>query len=211
MHISDDQQRLTITHVISEHCKDRAQCPSTKRLACAYLHNVLKTCWLIFQSQKVAQCAMQALCEKHNIPTAFYKSFTEVQPAHDYIRKKGTPIVIKASGLAAGKGVIIAHTEQEACDAASSMLSGDAFGAAGSTIVIEEFLEGEEASYFALIDGPTVLGLTSAQDHKAAHDGDTGPNTGGMGAYSPAPVVTPAIEQQACSASTGRGLCHSAA
>jgi phosphoribosylamine---glycine ligase len=138
----------------------------------------------------------QGLCKKHGIPTAFYEAFTEAEPAQAYIRNHGAPIVVKASGLAAGKGVIVAVTEQDACDAVEDMLSGKAFGEAGKSVVIEEFLEGEEASFFALIDGADVLGLTSAQDHKAAWDGDKGPNTGGMGAYSPAPVVTPEIEAQ---------------
>ena len=142
--------------------------------------------------------AVQDLCKKHDIPTAFYEAFTEAAPAHDYIREHGAPIVVKASGLAAGKGVILANTESEACAAVDDMLSGASFGAAGSTVIIEEYLDGEEASYFALVNGSDVLGLASAQDHKRAYEGDTGPNTGGMGAYSPAPVVTPEIEAQVC-------------
>lgn len=139
---------------------------------------------------------MQNLCQKYGIPTASYGVFTEAGPAHDFIRKTGAPIVVKASGLAAGKGVIVARTEGEACAAVSDMLSGSAFGGAGKAVVVEELLQGEEASFFALIDGSNVVGLSSAQDHKAAYDGDLGPNTGGMGAYSPAPVVTPEVEAQ---------------
>lgn len=139
---------------------------------------------------------MKDICKKYGIPTAFYEKFTESEAAKAYVRRHGAPIVVKASGLAAGKGVIVAATEREACDAIDSMLTRGAFGAAGSEIVVEEFLEGEEASFFALIDGRDVVALASAQDHKAAFDGDVGPNTGGMGAYSPAPVFTPEIEAQ---------------
>ena len=139
---------------------------------------------------------MQDLCKKYGIPTAFYESFAEVEPALDYVRARGAPIVVKASGLAAGKGVIVADTVEVACSAVRDILDGGRFGAAGSEVVIEEFLEGEEASYFALLDGTDVVGLASAQDHKRAFDGDAGPNTGGMGAYTPAPVMTAAIERQ---------------
>lgn len=133
---------------------------------------------------------------RHSIPTAAYDVFTEVEPAADYIRHMGAPIVVKADGLAAGKGVILAQTEQEAIDAATDMLAGNAFGQAGSRVVIEEFLTGEEASFICMVDGDNILPMASSQDHKAAHDGDTGPNTGGMGAYSPAPVVTPEIHDR---------------
>ena len=133
---------------------------------------------------------MKDLCAKYGIPTAGYGRFTEVNAAKDFIRRKGAPIVVKADGLAAGKGVIIAETVAEAEAAVDSMLTGGQFGEAGEEVVIEEFLEGEEASFFALVDGDTALPLASAQDHKRAFDGDKGPNTGGMGAYSPAPVVT---------------------
>jgi len=130
---------------------------------------------------------------RHAIPTAAYGTFTDVDAAAAYIRQQGAPIVVKADGLAAGKGVILAQTEDEAIGAVRDMLAGDAFGSAGRRVVIEEFLTGEEASFIVMVDGEQVLALASSQDHKAAGDGDTGPNTGGMGAYSPAPVVTPAI------------------
>jgi phosphoribosylamine--glycine ligase len=131
---------------------------------------------------------------RHNIPTGRYQNFTELGPALDYIREQGAPIVIKADGLAAGKGVIVAHTLEEAEQAATDMLEGGSFGAAGARIVVEEFLDGEEASFIVITDGETILPLATSQDHKARDEGDTGPNTGGMGAYSPAPVVTPEIE-----------------
>ena len=130
---------------------------------------------------------------RHGIPTAFYSVFTEVEPALAYIRDKGAPIVVKADGLAAGKGVIVAMTVQEAEDAVTDMLSGNAFGDAGARVVIEEFLDGEEASFISMVDGKTALPMATSQDHKRVGDGDTGPNTGGMGAYSPAPVVTPDV------------------
>jgi phosphoribosylamine---glycine ligase len=137
------------------------------------------------------------LMKKYQVPTAAYEVFTDVEPAVSFIDRLGVPIVIKADGLAAGKGVIIAQTRDEAVAAVTDMLSGNAFGAAGSRVVIEEFLYGEEASFLAFTDGRNIIPLASAQDHKAVFDGDTGPNTGGMGAYSPAPVVTPAIHDQA--------------
>jgi phosphoribosylamine--glycine ligase len=137
------------------------------------------------------------LMKKYRIPTAAYEVFTEVEPAVAFIDRVGVPIVIKADGLAAGKGVIIAQTREEAAAAVTDMLSGNAFGAAGSRVVIEEFLRGEEASFLAFTDGKNIIPLASAQDHKAVYDGDQGPNTGGMGAYSPAPVVTPAIHAKA--------------
>ncbi|RUO63820.1 phosphoribosylamine--glycine ligase [Pseudidiomarina planktonica] len=127
---------------------------------------------------------------RHNIPTAAYATFTAVDDAKAYVREQGTPIVIKADGLAAGKGVIIAESEQQANDAIDDMLSGNKFGDAGSRVVIEEFLVGEEASFIVMVDGKTALPFASSQDHKARDNGDKGPNTGGMGAYSPAPVVT---------------------
>ncbi|MDO9079892.1 MAG: phosphoribosylamine--glycine ligase [Desulfuromonadales bacterium] len=135
------------------------------------------------------------LMANYGIPTAAYEVFTEIEPALAFIRQLGTPIVIKADGLAAGKGVIIAQTFAEAEATVHDMLGGNAFGAAGSRVVIEEFLRGEEASFLALTDGRKIVPLASAQDHKAIFDGDLGPNTGGMGAYSPAPVVTAAIHQ----------------
>ena len=133
---------------------------------------------------------------KYNIPTAAYGVFTEIPPAKEYIKKMGAPIVIKADGLAAGKGVIIAETEQEAINAVNDMLAGNKFGDAGSRVVIEEFLVGEEASFIVIADGKNVLPMVTSQDHKAKNDGDTGPNTGGMGAYTPAPVVNREIHDR---------------
>ena len=133
---------------------------------------------------------------RHNIPTAEYRNFTEVEPALGYVRERGAPIVIKADGLAAGKGVVVARSLDEGESAVRDMLSGNRFGAAGSRIVIEEYLDGEEASFIVITDGSNVLPLATSQDHKARDEGDTGPNTGGMGAYSPAPVVTPDIERR---------------
>jgi len=133
---------------------------------------------------------------KHNIPTAAYDVFTEIEPAHAYLDKVGAPIVIKADGLAAGKGVILADTIEEAKEAVSDMLAGNKFGDAGSRVVIEEFLVGEEASFIVMADGKHILPMATSQDHKARNNGDTGPNTGGMGAYTPAPVVTPEIHDR---------------
>lgn len=133
---------------------------------------------------------------RHRIPTAAYETFSELQPALAYIREQGAPIVIKADGLAAGKGVIVAQSLGEAETAATDMLAGAKFGAAGARIVVEEYLQGEEASFIVITDGKNVLPLATSQDHKARDEGDTGPNTGGMGAYSPAPVVTPAMQQK---------------
>jgi phosphoribosylamine--glycine ligase len=139
---------------------------------------------------------MKDIAAKYGIPTAAYARFRSGAEAKAYVAGRGAPIVIKADGLAAGKGVTIAATIAEAEAAIDEALVGGRFGAAGQEIVIEEFMAGEEASYFALVDGETVVPLGAAQDHKAVGDGDTGPNTGGMGAYSPAPVVTPALEQR---------------
>ena len=133
---------------------------------------------------------------RQQIPTAEYQNFTEVEPALAYLREKGAPIVIKADGLAAGKGVIVAMELAEAEAAVQDMLAGNAFGDAGHRIVIEEFLDGEEASFIVMVDGDNVLPMATSQDHKRVGDGDTGPNTGGMGAYSPAPVVTDEIHQR---------------
>jgi len=133
---------------------------------------------------------------RHDIPTAFYQNFTEVEPALAYIDKIGAPIVVKADGLAAGKGVIVAETVEQAKDAVKDMLSGNAFGDAGCRVVIEEFLAGEEASFIVMVDGKNVVPMATSQDHKRVGDGDTGPNTGGMGAYSPAPVVTPEVNDR---------------
>ena len=133
---------------------------------------------------------------RHNIPTAEYQNFTEVEPALAYLHEKGVPIVIKADGLAAGKGVIVAMTMHEAEEAVKDMLSGNAFGDAGSRVVIEEFLDGEEASFIVMVDGKNVEPMATSQDYKRVGEGDKGLNTGGMGAYSPAPVVTPEIHQR---------------
>ncbi len=133
---------------------------------------------------------------RHAIPTADYQNFTEVEPALAYLREKGAPIVIKADGLAAGKGVIVAMTLAEAEDAVRDMLFGNAFGDAGARVVIEEFLDGEEASFIVMVDGENVLPMATSQDHKRVGDGDSGPNTGGMGAYSPAPVVTAEVHNR---------------
>ncbi|TRX00726.1 phosphoribosylamine--glycine ligase [Candidatus Methylobacter oryzae] len=133
---------------------------------------------------------------RHNIPTAKYQSFTEKQQAIAYIKQQGAPIVVKADGLAAGKGVIVAQSEQEAIAAVEDMLSGNVFGEAGNRVVIEEFLSGEEASFIVIADGKYALPMATSQDHKARDNGDQGPNTGGMGAYSPAPVVTPEIHDK---------------
>jgi phosphoribosylamine--glycine ligase len=135
---------------------------------------------------------MKDLCAKYEIPTAKYRRFTEAGAAKAYIRQEGAPIVVKADGLAAGKGVTVAMTVAEAEAAVDAAMEGDAFGTAGRELVIEECLDGEEASFFALVDGETALPLATAQDHKRVGDGDTGPNTGGMGAYSPAPVLSEA-------------------
>ena len=133
---------------------------------------------------------------RHQIPTADYQNFTDIEPALAYLKQKGAPIVVKADGLAAGKGVIVAMTEQEAEDAVRDMLAGNAFGEAGHRVVIEEFLDGEEASFIVMVDGKNVLPMATSQDHKRVGNADTGPNTGGMGAYSPAPVVTQDIHDR---------------
>jgi phosphoribosylamine--glycine ligase len=135
----------------------------------------------------------KAFMHRHHIPTAEYQTFSDTAAAHGYIAQKGAPIVIKADGLAAGKGVVVAMTEQEAHDAVDMMLSDNKLGDAGARIVVEEFLAGEEASFIVMVDGKNILPLATSQDHKRLQDGDRGPNTGGMGAYSPAPIVTPAL------------------
>ena len=137
------------------------------------------------------------LMKKYGIPTARYEVFTAAEPARAYIRQEGAPIVVKADGLAAGKGVIVAMTEQEALDAVDAIMEDHSFGDAGARIVIEEFMEGEEASLLAFTDGTTIRPMISAQDHKRAYDGDRGPNTGGMGTYAPAPVMTPEMTERA--------------
>ncbi|MGZ8136542.1 MAG: phosphoribosylamine--glycine ligase, partial [Methylococcaceae bacterium] len=133
---------------------------------------------------------------RHHIPTAAYQSFTDKDLAIAYIKQQGAPIVVKADGLAAGKGVIVAQTEQEAINAVEDMLAGNAFGEAGHRVVVEEFLTGEEASFIVIADGKHALPMATSQDHKARDNGDKGPNTGGMGAYSPAPVVTPDVHER---------------
>ena len=133
---------------------------------------------------------------RNNIPTGAYQNFTEIEPALAYVREQGAPIVVKADGLAAGKGVIVAMTLEEAEEAIKDMLAGNAFCDAGHRVVIEEFLEGEEASFIVMVDGKNVLPFATSQDHKRAYNNDEGPNTGGMGAYSPAPVVTPEIHER---------------
>ena len=135
----------------------------------------------------------KAFMLRHGIPTAAYATFTDAKLAHDYVNQQGAPIVIKADGLAAGKGVVVAMTASEAHDAIDAMLSDNKLGSAGARVVIEEFLMGEEASFIVMVDGKNTLPLATSQDHKRLQDGDQGPNTGGMGAYSPAPVVTPQI------------------
>lgn len=135
----------------------------------------------------------KAFMKRHGIPTAEYETFTDAEKAHQYIKRKGAPIVIKADGLAAGKGVVVAMTLEEAHQAIDDMMLSNSMGVAGARVVIEEFLEGEEASFIVMVDGHNALPMASSQDHKRLLDGDQGPNTGGMGAYSPAPVVTPAI------------------
>ena len=137
------------------------------------------------------------LMKKYGIPTARYEVFTAAEPARAYIRQEGAPIVVKADGLAAGKGVIVAMTEQEALDAVDAIMEDHSFGDAGARAVIEEFMEGEEASLLAFTDGTTIRPMISAQDHKRAYDGDRGPNTGGMGTYAPAPVMTPEMTERA--------------
>ncbi|HLF98085.1 MAG TPA: phosphoribosylamine--glycine ligase [Methylococcaceae bacterium] len=153
-------------------------------------------------TRKAAQLeGSKAFCKdffaRHAIPTAEYRVFSDAEAAKAYVREKGAPIVVKADGLAAGKGVIVAQSEAEALAAIDDMLSGNAFGDAGSRVVVEEFLVGEEASFIVMADGVHALPLASSQDHKARDDGDLGPNTGGMGAYSPAPVVTPQVHARA--------------
>lgn len=152
-------------------------------------------------TQKAAQLeGSKAFCKdflaRHRIPTAEYRTFTDPLAAIEYIHTKGAPIVVKADGLAAGKGVVVAQSEAEAIDAVNDMLSGNAFGAAGNRVVIEEFLVGEEASFIVIADGKHALPMATSQDHKARDNGDKGPNTGGMGAYSPAPIVTPELHQR---------------
>ena len=139
---------------------------------------------------------MKKICTKYNIATAKYSRFTDLNQAKSYIKDNGAPIVIKADGLAAGKGVTVAHSINEALQAVDTMMTDEAFGVAGQALIIEEFLTGEELSFFVLVDGKTALPLTGAQDHKAVGEGDIGPNTGGMGAYSPAPILTESLQTE---------------
>lgn len=135
----------------------------------------------------------KAFMQRHGIPTARYQTFSDLKAAHDYVRQQGAPIVIKADGLAAGKGVVVAMNDEEAHAAIDTMLSDNSLGDAGARVVIEEFLAGEEASFIVMVDGKNILPLATSQDHKRLKDQDEGPNTGGMGAYSPAPIVTPSL------------------
>jgi len=172
--------------------------PLSKGIVDTFIENKLK----VFGPKKLAaqlessKDFSKSFMERHKIPTAKYKTFTNIQEAHKYINKEGAPIVIKADGLAAGKGVVVAMTVQEALASADSMLEDNLFGDAGARIVIEEFLTGEEVSFITICDGDSILPLASSQDHKRLLDLDLGPNTGGMGAYSPAPIVTPKLHER---------------
>ena len=169
--------------------------PLSKGIVDTFIENKLK----VFGPKKLAaqlessKDFAKSFMERHKIPTAKYKTFTNIKNAHKYINKEGAPIVIKADGLAAGKGVIIANTLNEAIVAINDMLEGNRFGEAGSRVVIEEFLKGEEASFIVMVDGDNILPMATSQDHKARDNADKGPNTGGMGAYSPAPIVSPLV------------------
>jgi phosphoribosylamine--glycine ligase len=172
--------------------------PLSKGIVDTFIENKLK----VFGPKKLAaqlessKDFAKSFMERHKIPTAKYKTFTKIEDAHRYINDKGAPIVIKADGLAAGKGVVVAMTVQEALVAVDSMLEDNLFGDAGARVVIEEFLTGEEVSFIVICDGNSILPLASSQDHKRLLDLDLGPNTGGMGAYSPAPIVTPELHRK---------------
>jgi len=172
--------------------------PLSKGIVDTFIENKLK----VFGPKKLAaqlessKDFAKSFMERHKIPTAKYKTFTNIQEAHNYIKEKGAPIVIKADGLAAGKGVVVAMTVQEALTSVNSMLEDNLFGDAGARVVIEEFLTGEEVSFIVICDGNSILPLASSQDHKRLLDSDSGPNTGGMGAYSPAPIVTPELHKR---------------
>jgi phosphoribosylamine---glycine ligase len=175
------------------------EAPLSKGVVDAFRANGLK---IFGPTQAAAQLESskdfsKAFMMRHNIPTAAYQTFSDVKAAHTYIDQQGAPIVIKADGLAAGKGVVVAMTLDEAHAAVDMMLGDNKFGDAGARVVIEEFLTGEEASFMVMVDGKNILALATSQDHKRLLDGDQGPNTGGMGAYSPAPVVTPEIHAKA--------------
>lgn len=146
----------------------------------------------------------KAFMKRHNIPTADYESFTDPEAAHAYVRRKGAPIVVKADGLAAGKGVVVAMSEQEAHDAIDMMLEGHTFGNAGARVVIEDFLDGEEASFIVMVDGENILPMATSQDHKRLLDADQGPNTGGMGAYSRLPSSRRTFTPRSCAKSSAR-------
>ena len=172
--------------------------PLSKGIVDTFIENKLK----VFGPKKLAaqlessKDFAKSFMERHKIPTAKYKTFTKIKDAHRYINEEGAPIVIKADGLAAGKGVVVAMTVQEALVAVDSMLEDNLFGDAGARVVIEEFLTGEEVSFIVICDGNSILPLASSQDHKRLLDLDLGPNTGGMGAYSPAPIVTPELHRK---------------
>ena len=172
--------------------------PLSKGIVNKFIENDLYIFGPTFQAAQLESSKdfSKKFMKKHDIPTADYATFTDAKLAHKYIEQKGSPIVIKADGLAAGKGVVVAMTDEEAHNAINLMLSDNQFGDAGARIVIEEFLQGEEASFIVICDGKTVLPLASSQDHKRLFDNDMGPNTGGMGAYSPAPIVTPEIHKK---------------
>ena len=172
--------------------------PLSKGIVNKFIENDLYIFGPTFQAAQLESSKdfSKKFMKKHGIPTADYATFTDAKLAHKYIEQKGSPIVIKADGLAAGKGVVVAMTDEEAHNAINLMLSDNQFGDAGARIVIEEFLQGEEASFIVICDGKTVLPLASSQDHKRLFDNDMGPNTGGMGAYSPAPIVTPEIHNK---------------
>jgi phosphoribosylamine--glycine ligase len=172
--------------------------PLSKGIVNKFIENDLYIFGPTFQAAQLESSKdfSKKFMKKHGIPTADYATFTDAKLAHNYIEQKGSPIVIKADGLAAGKGVVVAMTDEEAHNAINLMLSDNQFGDAGARIVIEEFLQGEEASFIVICDGKTVLPLASSQDHKRLFDNDMGPNTGGMGAYSPAPIVTPEIHNK---------------
>ncbi len=174
------------------------EAPLVQGIVDAFIHNGLRCFGPTKNAAQLegSKAFSKDFLTRHKIPTARYKHFTSIGPARDYIRAQGAPLVVKADGLAAGKGVIITPSEDEAIAVVEDMLSGESFGEAGRCVVIEEFLQGEEASFIVMVDGRNILPLATSQDHKAVYDGDTGPNTGGMGAYSPAPVLSPEINDR---------------
>ncbi|MBN8187303.1 phosphoribosylamine--glycine ligase [Salipiger thiooxidans] len=198
----DTEDGGAVTEFAGEHAIDLVIVGPEAPLAAGVADRLREAGFLVFgPSQAAAELEAsksftKAICDAANAPTAAYGHFTDAEAAKAYVRAQGAPIVVKADGLAAGKGVIIAETVDEACAAIDDMFGG-AFGGAGAEVVIEEFMTGEEASFFVLVDGEDVLPIGTAQDHKRVGEGDTGPNTGGMGAYSPAPVLTDEIAQKA--------------